>query len=63
MFFQIFLDLVEISALCIYSIIISVVSHIASSQEAENVIDKSVEKSGPSIGPCGTPVLNILPRT
>ena len=52
-FFQIFSNLVEISAISIKSIIISVVTDTASSQEAENIVN---EISGPSSEPCSTPL-------
>ena len=43
----------EISAISIKSIIISVVTDTASSHEAENIIN---EISGPSSEPCSTPL-------
>ena len=46
----------EISVTCIWNIVISVVTHIANSPEAENVINENIEGSRLSIEPCGTPL-------
>ena len=43
-FFQIFLNLVEIFAISIYSVIISIVTRTASSKEAENNINENIEE-------------------
>ena len=42
--FQIFLNLMETSAISIQSIIIRVVTHIAKSQEAENNINENIKE-------------------
>ena len=56
-FVQIFLNQAEISAIRVQSIISSVVTHTASSQEAENVINENIIKvSGLNIESCGTPL-------
>ena len=43
-FFQIFLNLVEIFAISICSVIISIVTRTASSKEAENNINENIEE-------------------
>ena len=51
-----FLNLTEISTVSIYSIISSLIAHMAGSQEDENVINNNTEVNWTSFELCDTPL-------
>lgn len=52
---QMFLNLLEISVLTVYSFIIGVVVHIISSEKVTIIVMKILKENEPGIDSCGTP--------